>query len=251
MTSTPPGSIYTSAWLNAQGIDHKLIWWYWHSGWIEKIGPKIYKKIGSSVSWADVICTIQDGLNLPIYIGGKAALQLLGKAHYLPLGDTLFLDLYTLPSTSLPSWISKLSLEAINYKIHKILLFDSVIHTSLGLTKKEINGVDLSVSAPERAIMEVFYDVPQNISYEESILLMENLDRLRPQVVQTLLENCKSIKVKRLFLHAAEKFQHEWLNDVELNKIDLGKGKRRIGEGGDYDSKYQLSVPHIRGGEVL
>jgi len=48
--------------------------------------------------------------------------------------------------------------------------------------------------------MEVLYAVPQVDSYEEARLLMEGLITLRPRVVQSLLEKCASVKVKRLFM---------------------------------------------------
>jgi hypothetical protein len=69
--------------------------------------------------------------------------------------------------------------------------------------------------------------------------------KLRSQVVQLLLEKCCLVKVKRLFLHLAEKCQHNWLAELDLNRIDLGHGKRKIGAGGIYDAKYQLSVPKL------
>jgi hypothetical protein len=61
--------------------------------------------------------------------------------------------------------------------------------------------------------------------------------------VEQLLESCKSVKVKRLFVYLAEDSGHRWLDRVDLAKVDLGRGKRVIGEGGHFVSKYQLSVP--------
>jgi tRNA-binding EMAP/Myf-like protein len=57
-----------------------------------------------------------------------------------------------------------------------------------------------------------------------------------------LLENCNSIKVKRLFLFLAESYQHPWLKKINRAKIDLGQGKRVIVKGGKLDSKYQITV---------
>jgi len=48
--------------------------------------------------------------------------------------------------------------------------------------------------------MEMLYLVPQKQTLNESSLIMENLVSLRPKIVQALLENCNSIKVKRLFM---------------------------------------------------
>ena len=72
---------------------------------------------------------------------------------------------------------------------------------------------------------------------------MEGLNNLRPDTVQQLLEACSSVKVKRLFLYMAEKAQHPWLNYLDLQKIDLGKGNRSLVEKGVYVSKYKITVP--------
>ena len=47
--------------------------------------------------------------------------------------------------------------------------------------------------------------------------LMEGLDSLRPATIQTLLEDCTSVKVRRLFLYLAYKSGHEWLSYINLD----------------------------------
>jgi hypothetical protein len=63
-----------------------------------------------------------------------------------------------------------------------------------------------------------------------------------------LLEACRSVKVKRLFLYMAENQELPWLTKVDLSKVDLGKGKRMVVPKGRYDSKYQITVPVDREG---
>ena len=72
---------------------------------------------------------------------------------------------------------------------------------------------------------------------------MEGLNNLRPALVQSLLEACQSVKVKRLFLYLAEKSNHDWFTYLDLSKIDLGSGKRSIVKDGVYISRYQITVP--------
>jgi len=62
-------------------------------------------------------------------------------------------------------------------------------------------------------------------------------------MIQQLLEKSKSVKVKRLFLYMAEKAGHAWLRYLDLNRIDLGSGKRAIVKNGVYNSKYQITLP--------
>lgn len=246
MTQGSQGMVFTSEWLRAHGINNKLTWWYVHSGWLERIGPKAYKKLGSQPNWVDAVAAVHSQLKIPLFVGGKTALQLLGKAHYIPIGGIKSVELFTLPKLPIPKWLTETKSFKVKFLIHKSALFTPEAHSAIGLTKQELNNIPLLISAPERAIMEIFRDVPGRASYEESLQLMENLPHLRSRVVQELLECCQSIKVKRLFLHSAETCQHEWLRELNLKRIDLGKGKRKIGTGGHYDAKYQLSIPLLK-----
>jgi len=92
--------------------------------------------------------------------------------------------------------------------------------------------------------------VPRKISFEEAFLLMENLVSLRPDLVQRLLTMCRSIKVKRLFMYMAEEHGHSWISDLDLSRIDFGKGKRMIVPNGKYDRKYLITVPRDNYEEV-
>jgi hypothetical protein len=72
---------------------------------------------------------------------------------------------------------------------------------------------------------------------------MEGLTNLRPKNIQELLEQCSSIKVKRLFLYMAEKAGHQWMPFLNVQDLNLGKGARAIVRGGVYVSKYDISIP--------
>ena len=106
----------------------------------------------------------------------------------------------------------------------------------------EVEGVKLEIATLERAAFEMMYLVPKRQSYEEALLVMESLTTLRPQVVQRLLENCTSVKTKRLFMHAAEQLGHSWLSHLDLSNVDFGSGRRSIHAGGRLDNKYDLVV---------
>jgi hypothetical protein len=70
----------------------------------------------------------------------------------------------------------------------------------LGLVELEMKNFKLLVSGPARAMMECLYLVPKNQFLQECYEIMEGLNNLRPSMVQELLEQCQSVKVKRLFL---------------------------------------------------
>ena len=77
----------------------------------------------------------------------------------------------------------------------------------------------------------------------ETYGLLENLRTLRPHVMQSLLEGCSSVKVKRLFMFLAERAGLPVVAKLARNRIDLGKGARSIVPKGAYVAKYEIVVP--------
>jgi hypothetical protein len=41
----------------------------------------------------------------------------------------------------------------------------------------------------------------------------------------------------------AEKHGHPWVSDLDVSRLDLGKGKRMIVPNGRFDRKYRITVP--------
>jgi hypothetical protein len=241
MVSAPSGVVLTAAWLEKHGVSPKLAWWYVHSGLLEKLGTNAYKKAGDHVTWAGAINAVQTQLAAPIHVGGKTALHLLGLGHFVPMQGTQQIMLFAPTTTKIPKWLLANAWNA-EFEIYKSSLFSD----EQGLVERSISGINLKISSPERAALELLYLYPQHQSLSEIIHLIENLTQLRPKVIQALLEDCHSIKVKRLFLHLSEQFNHPWLSSLDITKIDLGTGKRALGDGGKYFPKYKLSLPEIK-----
>ena len=86
---------------------------------------------------------------------------------------------------------------------------------------------------------------------------MESLSTLSPRRLQRrcpaeprLLEECRNVKVKRLFLWFAKRHGFQWLPELKQEHIDLGKGKRVLVRGGKLDAAYLITVPgDMNGGE--
>lgn len=243
IAALPQGLVLTTNWLEKHNVSSKLAWWYVQSGWLERVGKKAYKKVGDEIRWGGAVAALQSQMHLSLHIGGKTALQLLGHSHFLPMQGIKQVMLFANPRTKVPSWLESNKWD-VKFDIFRTALFKNDDAT-LGLIERPVEGINLQLSCPERAAMEMLYLVPNHQPFDEAILLMENLGQSRPAMVQSLLERCNSIKVKRLFLYLAERHQYSWLSSVDLKKIYLGHGKRVIGEGGKYNSKYLLSVPDI------
>lgn len=238
MQKLPKSAIATSKWLNEQGLDKRSAYKYEkQSGWLESIGTGAYKRSGDSPTWQGALYTIQEHLNLDIHIAAKTALELQGKAHNIGFRDTKTI-LFTSTKASLPKWFSDY-----NWTVSISLTQTQFLNQDTGLKKLDAGDFQLTSSSPERAILETLYLVPKEQDFQEAYHLIEGLIDIRPRLMQKLLEECKSIKVKRLFCFLATKAKLPVINKLDFDKIDFGSGKRVIVQGGKFDSQYQITYP--------
>ena len=235
--SQPSGVVLLSSWLTKQGYNLDLQKSYRKSGWLESMGTGAMIRRNDDVEYEGAIYALQIQLNLNIHIGGKTALSLLGKAHYLDLNPRS-VTLFGGAKEKLPTWFKNYDWSVtINY--HS----SSFLKSNLGLVNMEFRTFSIKISGAARSIMECLYLAPKKQPLLECFQIMESLNNLRPDKTQELLENCSSVKVKRLFLYMAEKANHEWFKQLFLEKIDLGSGKRSFIKEGIYVSKYKIVVP--------
>jgi len=239
ITQWTMGTPSTKSFLIDSGFDPNLLWRYRSSHWLEPFGRGAYKRVGDEVNWLGALYTLQTQLKLPVHAGGKTALELKGYAHYLPAKQGR-IYLYGPRGLIIPLWFNEERLD-VEILVTRTNLFPA--DCSDGFTEFKEKGFFIRISAPERAMMEMLHLVPKHAGFSESRLIMENLASLRPDLVQVLLEQCRSIKVKRMFLYMADKCGHNWLPALDLSKIDLGSGSRVIVPNGRYDAKYRITVP--------
>ncbi len=239
LTHWQSGVPLSSNYLKSNGYYRQLVNLYCKNGWIKPIGHGAYTRLNDELTWQGAVNTLQTQLNLPVHIGGLTALALHGASQYVSKND-LIQNFYLYRSEKqnirLPAWFIG-SFE--NSSFEQKTLFNK----KLGLSKKIVGNVEITVSSPERAILEVLSLVPDKITFEHANELMEFLDRLRSDVVQSLLESCTLIKVKRLFLYLAEKHRLSCFDKLNLSLIKIGSGNRVIGNGGRYNKKWMLSLP--------
>lgn len=237
LQSQPPGVVLLSSWLAEQGYSLDLQKRYRKSNWLESIGSGAMKRKGDKVALTGALYALQFQKGLNIHLGAKSAFSYLGKAQYLELSIqkvTLFGDRYE----RLPTWFSEYS-----WDVEVCYHSSSFLPRELGLTKIDQPTFQLNISGAARAMLECLYLVPDEQTLVECYEIMESLNNLRPDLVQKLLEQCTSVKVKRLFLYLAEKANHAWFSYLKVDKIDLGSGKRSLVKNGTYISKYRITVP--------
>ena len=237
LNSQPSGVVYLSSWLTENGFSTQLLNRYKKSNWLYSIGTGAWMRVGEEPTYEGAIYALQQQTKSSIHIGGKTALFLLGKAHYLEL-STKQVVLFGGSEEKLPAWFTKY-----DWGLRVNYFSSSFLPPKVGLQTLEQRNFSLQISNPIRALLECLYLSPKKQELVECYEIMEGLNNLRPKQVQELLEQCTSIKVKRLFLYMAEKTKHEWFNYINQEKVDMGKGKRSLVKEGVYISKYAITVP--------
>lgn len=233
-----PNTVCAVSWLKSLGISQELQTYYRRSGWLESIGQGALKRPQEKVEWRGGLYALQTQLKKPIHAGGLTALAMQNMAHYLRLGQAT-VYLFSSSQYSPPAWFCNY-----DWGLPIEHTKSSFLPDNLGLINYEEKTFTIQISSAERGILECLYLAPQKMDLLEIYHIIEGLGNLRPALLQSLLESCRSIKVKRLFLYLAEKASHQWLDFLDESKINLGKGNRSIVDRhSHYISKYQMSVP--------
>jgi hypothetical protein len=241
LQSMPSGAVMLSSWLKDQGYSFDLQKRYRKSGWLESVGTGAMIRAGDGVGYEGGLYALQAQAGSSVHVGGRSALSLLGKAHYLELAQSKVI-LFGGARENLPAW----------FRDHDWAMEISYYATSflppdMGLTNVEFKTFSIKVSGAPRALMECLYLALDHQDLLECYELMEGLNNLRPDQVQKLLEACTSVKVKRLFMVLAEKAGHGWVSYLDLGKVDFGSGKRSVVSNGSYNAKYQITLPRELG----
>lgn len=234
-------TVATQPWLTLLGVSSKLANWHVGSGWLKQFGTGAYTRPGDQVEWQGGVYALQTQLNMTVHVGGRTALELHGLSHFVPIRQQGRVLLISDLQERLPTWFRVHQWDA-DIEHRCLSLFEHV--PAKFVTELDCGDFKIIMSCRERAMMEQMRLVRSNNDLEEVCLLMEGFTTARPAVVQELLENCRSVKVKRLFLWSTETAGHDWFKRLDSSRIDLGKGKRQIYSGGRYDSKYLITVPN-------
>lgn len=144
--------------------------------------------------------SLQRIMSYKIHAGGITALGDQGYRHYLPLEAPAPVWLY---GDDIPSWLPRLKLDAPLITRRTSLFTDP----DLGLIENKSAsalttpwGWALRMSSPERALLEVLDELPAHESFHNLDMVFEGLATLSPRRLTALLQSCRKIKVRRLFL---------------------------------------------------
>jgi len=193
--------------LNALGITPQLAARYAKHGWLRRLGQGVYAFPGDELSRDGCVRFLQQRVD-GLHIGGKSALAMHAVRHNLAMRDTLIL--WGDRRFSLPDWFTtrfpSRYLSATLFEWPDATLGAETLSTPAGAPD------ELLVSTPERAALEMLYEVGTNQSLEEARHLFEGLRNLRKDLTGRLLACCTSVKAVRLFLTWS---RHTGVLDVE------------------------------------
>jgi Transcriptional regulator, AbiEi antitoxin, Type IV TA system/Transcriptional regulator, AbiEi antitoxin N-terminal domain len=255
----PEGILVDAAWLKKRGYSRQLLSHYVTAGWLTQPTRGVYCRPRGSLSWQQVVISLQAVLDYPLLVGGRTALELQGYAHYLPHEQK---EVHLYGPKPAPRWLDKLPLTTRFVYHNDRKLFRTTLPLK-GLTRLEGGkkpdtgtGQDswtiqswgqwnwpLALSTPERAALEFLDELPKRETFHQAHMLMQSLLNLSPRRLQKLLVDCRNVKVKRLFFFFADQNQPAWLKRLDKKAVDLGAGKRMLVKGGKLDKTYQITVP--------
>lgn len=260
----PEGMFVDAPWLTRQGYSTKLRSKYVAAGWLERPAPRVYRRPRVSPTWEQLVISLQTLLGYDLAVGGRTALELHGFAHYLQQATS---EVHLYGPGKPPAWIGEVDVGVrfVHHNDRRLFRKELVstaphrLDVETGREQRARSGSllvqswgpwswPLVISTPERAILELLDELPDRESFHQADMTMEGLATLSPARLQKLLVDCRSVKVKRLFFHFADRHQHAWLKRLNRKAIDLGKGNRMLVKGGKFDPTYKITVPELSDG---
>ncbi len=240
----PEGLLVDAAWLEKRGYYGSLRKKYVDLGWLEQPAYRVYRRPRGNLRWQQAVISLQTLLAHPVVVGGRTALELQGFAHFLAQKPR---EAHLYARETPPTWLNKLPLPE-HFVFHNSdrLFRNDPITRGLGSlvwnvkTGKSANtdplhgdttiqpwghwDWPLTLSSAERAFLELLDELPNRETFEQVDKLAESVTTLSPRRLQALLEDCKSVKVKRLFFFFADRHQHAWLKRLDRKRVRSRQG---------------------------
>jgi hypothetical protein len=259
----PEGLIVSAKWLEKHGYSSSLRSQYLSAGWLQQPARGVFQRARGELRWEQVAISLQTLLEIPLVVGGRTALDLQGYAHFLSREQR---EVHLYGQKAAPGWLNKLPL-AQRFMFHnssRLFRNDPVtrgltslswnVKTNVGVNSDPIHGGmqivpwgqwnwPLTLSTPERALLELLDELPQRESFQIADKLVEGLPSLSPNRLKKLLAECRSVKVKRLFFFFADRHSPSWRKHIDSKDFDLGEGDRMLVRGGKLDPVYRITVP--------
>jgi hypothetical protein len=211
----PRGAPFDLAVLAEHGVSASLAAKYVKSGWLVRLAQGVYTFPGTPLTLAGSIKFLQT--RVPgFHAGGKTALSWQGVKHNLSPREMLVF--WGDERFTLPDWfVSRFSAR---YAYARLFAWsDGSLATKTLVTPPGItDGVQVSV--PERALLELLYEVGTHQDIEEAHNLFTGMRNPRKDVLGKLLSCCTSVKAVRLFL--------TWSRETGLVDVDALRAQYKL-----------------------
>ena len=234
----PEGLLVNRTFFAQHDVGPTAVDYYLRSGKIEQVAHGLYRKPGPPLKWENVVYSL-NLLGYDVHVGHITAIGHHGYEHYLRLGSARPIRVYS--TQKLPSWVEKLDVGP-GFLVQKRNPFTD---DSIGIIDVPFGTWDWPIpySTAERAFIEFASTIQNAIGMHQLKVMLEGAIVLRAVLFQELLEACRSIKAKRIFLYLARTIHHPWYAHLDVSRIDIGSGKRQIVSGGILDEEFLITVP--------
>lgn len=221
-TALPRGAPFDVAVLASLGVSAKLAAYYAESGWLVRLAQGVYAFPADELSAHGATKFLQSRV-AGLHVAGKSALALHGVRHNLTSRERLVL--WGDVRFALPAWFT--TRFPARYVSARLFDWPDEALATKSLTTPPAVTEGLRVSVPERAMLELLYDVGTHQGLEEARNLFENWSNPRKEMLGRVLACCTSVKTVRLFLTWARETN---VTDVEALQqqytLPVGSEKR-------------------------
>jgi len=218
-TALPRGAPLDLSTLDRLGISAKLAARYAKTGWLVRLAQGVYAFPNDRLG-AHAAAKFLQGHVAGLHVAGKSALALQGVRHNLAAREQLVL--WGDERFVLPEWFT--SRFPARYVSARLFDWPKTLATQTLTTPPGVME-GLRASVPERAVLELLYDVGTHQGLEEARNLFDGLRNLRKDLLGRLLACCTSVKTVRLFL--------TWARETRLLDADALHRKYALPVGSD------------------
>jgi len=226
-TTEPRGVPLDTATLRGHGISSALAHEYVKSGWLERLGRGVFLFAGDELE-RDATLRFLARKMPGLHVAAKTALAWHGFRQNVAHRETVIL--WGDRKGSLPAWF----LERFPARFSSARLFDEELPGEFALAPLPETPDGPTVSAPERALLEMLSEVGVHQPIEEGRGIMESVRQLRERQLTTLLEHCRMTKAIRLCVIWAEELGLPWAEKAREavgGKTGSSRWVRRLKDG--------------------
>lgn len=221
LASLPVDAPVDLRWLAAHGVRDGYAAKLARSGYLRKLGSGTYCAANARLGTDACVAWLQ--VQVPhMHVASTTALAWRGIRHHLSFQEGLVL--WGQKQFKVPSWFS----EQFPVRHHSNKIFDESMSPSFGLQSAPGKPDTILVSAPERALLEMFSEIGTQVGIEEARNLTENARGIRREVLAHLLAHTIQTKVVRFVEHFGRELELPWFDLAQERINQMGISGRWV-----------------------